>query len=109
MQQSLLTKVAQIEQEAEALILQARDAAADVVAEMKLRTIESRKSIEAKAGETSRAIIEEHTNEAEKEAHKIAQHGKNVVEKIHETAQNNRKMALAKAKELFNGEYGTDL
>lgn len=109
MQQSLLTKVAQIEQKAEALIRQARDTAIDDVTEIKLRTEESRKSIEAKTEETSRAIIEESKSEAEKEAHKIAQHSKNVVEKIHETAQNNRKMALAKAKELFNGEYGTDL
>ncbi len=109
MQQSLLIKVEQIEQEASTLIQQAKNAAGENLADLKSQIQSSRKGIEEKAEETSRAIIEEHTKEAEKEAHKIAQHSKNVVEKIHETARNNREMALAKAKELFNSQYGTDL
>ena len=109
MQQSLLTKVEQIEQEAAALIQQAKDAAAENLTDLKSQIQSSRKAIEEKAEETSRSIVEEHTKEAEKEAHKIAQHSKNVVEKIHETAQQNREMAIAKAKELCNSEYGTDL
>lgn len=109
MQQSLLIKVEQIEQEAEALIQQAKNAAEENVSDLKSHIQSSRKEIAEKADKTSRAIIEEHTKEAEKEAHKIAQHSKNVAEKTHETAQNNREMAIAKAKELFNSEYGTQL
>ncbi len=109
MQQTLLTKVEQIEQEAQALIQQARDRASKEMTELASNIKASRASIEAKAEETSRSILAEQKTFAEQEAHKTIQQSRNVVEHIHETAQKNRPLALQKAKELFAAEYESEL
>lgn len=107
MEDTLITKVKNIEQEAEERITQVQKERKESLADMKAAEEQVLDDIRKKASQKGESIFNDHIDRAKNEINQMKQEREKSVQAIHDQAQKNRQEAIQKTVDMFTDKYLT--